>query len=227
MTTMNVHIVVPVKDLRRAKSRLTELLAPEERRTLVLEMLRRVLTVLLGDQPAPLQRVLTGDGAQTTEVAASADIARLWVISPDAAVWSVAVAFGACPLPDQANDLNMALEQARAAVCAAGAEAMLIIPADVPLITPVDRQHLLTALRSGTALVIAPDYTGRGTNALGFRFPYSLAFQFGPDSFAQHMHAARRAGLVPRIYVSPTLALDIDTAADVHRAGLGSTMGTG
>ncbi len=224
MTSMNIHVIVPVKDLQRAKSRLAELLAPDERRALVLAMLRRVLTVLLGEQNDPLQSALRVGVEQTAGAVASVDIAQIWVISADATVWSLATALGACPLPDQASDLNAALEQARAVAYAAGAEALLIIPADVPLITAADRQQLLAALYAGAAFVIAPDHTGQGTNALGFRLPSSLAFQFGPDSFAQHINAAQRAGLVPQIYVSPTLALDIDTTADLRQAGFGSTI---
>ncbi len=218
MRSMNIHVVVPVKDLQRAKSRLADLLAPDERRALVLDMVRRVLTVLLGE-PNDCSAHRSAGGILTID--------RVWVISPDTAVWSLAMAHGACPLPDQANDLNAALDQARAVAYAAGAEALLIIPADVPLITTADRQHLVTALHTHGVFVIAPDHTRQGTNALGFHLPSSLVFHFGANSFVQHIDAAKRAGLVPQIYVSPTLALDIDTIADFHQAGFVSTIGTG
>ncbi|MFP4438597.1 MAG: 2-phospho-L-lactate guanylyltransferase [Chloroflexaceae bacterium] len=197
----HLHLVIPMKDLARAKSRLSEILPPDARRTLVLEMLRRVLATLL-------------PGREHHGTVAPADIESVWIMSADPTILALTTELGARPLHDPTADLNAALEWARTVVTAAGADALLIIPADVPRITPADLAGLTASLQAGSALVIAPDRAGHGTNALGLRLPSPLPFQFGPDSFAQHLETARRLGLTAQIYASPTLALDVDTPED-------------
>ncbi len=204
--TLNIHVVVPVKDLARAKSRLADVLSPDERRTLVLKMLQRVLTTM--------QSVASSDhnGSSNPQ---SVWIEKIRVISADATVRDLANSLGAQPLLDLTVDLNAALERARTTVIADGAAALLIIPADVAAIMPADMQGLTQALAFGADMVIAPDQLRIGTNALGLRLPSLLHFQFGPDSFAEHMHTAQRLGLATQVYTSPTLALDIDTPEDL------------
>lgn len=197
----HLHLVIPMKDLARAKSRLAEILPPDARRALVLEMLRRVLATLL-------------PGREHHGTVAPADIESVWIMSADPTILALTTELGARPLHDPTADLNAALEWARTVVTAAGADALLIIPADVPRITPADLAGLTASLQAGSALVIAPDRAGHGTNALGLRLPSPLPFQFGPDSFAQHLETARRLGLTAQIYASPTLALDVDTPED-------------
>lgn len=193
---MQLHAIVPVKALERAKSRLAGVLSPVERRLLVLEMLGRVLTALR-------------QSSATT----------IWVVSTDATVRAFAEASGATPLEERASDLNGALEQARAVARAAGAEALLVVPADVPLLAPADVAAMAALLAVG-AVALAPDAAGRGTNALALRLgprAAELPFTFGVDSAARHLRAAAERGLVARTYHAPTLALDVDDPASLAR----------
>lgn len=198
-----VHAVVPLKELAQAKSRLAPALAPAERSALALAMLRHLLAVL---SELMEQDVLQG----------------AWLISRDPRARRVAAQRGAWPLDEAAGSLNAALEQARTAAQAAGAGALLVIPADMPRITPADVRGLLAALRAaqavwrGAACVVAPDHALSGTNALALTLPSPLPFCFGSDSLAAHLAAARRLGIGAHIYASPTLAHDIDTPADLH-----------
>jgi 2-phospho-L-lactate guanylyltransferase len=145
------------------------------------------------------------------------------VVSSDATVLQAAATAGAHPLPDTTADLNAALHLAQASAEQAGAEALLIIPADVPLLTPADGVALVAALAAGRASVagsqaagvIVPSHDGSGTNALGITLPSPLPFQFGSSSFAHHQESARRLGIHLHVHTSPTLALDIDTPADL------------
>ncbi len=200
------HAILPMKDLATAKSRLAPRLTPDERRALALEMLRRVLAVLCGD-------------AHGT---ASAPLQAVWVVSGEPLVLELAAQYGASPLTDTSGDLNAALALARQAAAQAGAEAVLVVPADVPLITQADVIALTAALRSTDdypgRVVIAPDRYEHGTNALGLTLPTRFPFQFGPRSLEQHIEHARRLELALHIYRSPTLALDIDTPEDIHAA---------
>lgn len=107
-------------------------------------------------------------------------------------------------LPDRGRGLNAELQ----ALEIAGPR--LIIHADLPLVTPDDVGALAAAGRGGGA--IAPDRHGTGVNALALDEGVSLAFRFGPGSFARHREqAAVRLAVVDR----PGLALDIDTPEDL------------
>jgi 2-phospho-L-lactate guanylyltransferase len=198
---MEIHAVVPVKALDRAKSRLAGRLNTGERRALVVEMFGRVLTTLLGCRGAALSEV--------------------WVISADPEVLAYAAAAGARTLADEAGDLNGALEQARAALADAGASAMLIIPADVPLITAADVAALAGLLAAGADLALATDRQGAGTNALGLRLPSDLPFRFGERSAAFHREAAASLGLPLQLYSSSTLSLDVDDPESLERYSAG------
>lgn len=204
-----VHAVVPMKDLARAKSRLAELLTPSERRALALDMLQRVITTLLNCR-LPTYDQSTIDNLQST-------IQEVWVVSTDPAVLDYAATMGARALPDPTGDLNAALEFARGVVTAAGADGLLVVPADVPRLTAADLAGLVGALDQGAAVVVAPDREESGTNALGLRLPSSFPFQFGLDSFSRHLEATRARGLPTQVYTSPTLALDVDTAEEYER----------
>jgi 2-phospho-L-lactate guanylyltransferase len=194
---MQLHAVVPVKALARAKSRLADLLSPAERHDLVIAMLGRVLQTLMACRGAAL--------------------AEVWVISADPEVLALAEAVGARTMLDRAGDLNGALEQARADLTSAGAAALLIIPADVPLVTRGDVADLSAALAGGAALAMATDRRGDGTNALGMRLPCALPFRFGEQSAGLHREAAAALGLRLQIYASPTLGLDVDDPESLAR----------
>jgi 2-phospho-L-lactate guanylyltransferase len=198
--SLQVHAAVPVKTLHQAKSRLSSVLSPAERRMLVLAMLRAVVSTCC--QAAP--RIQT-----------------VWVVGKDAAVLEFAAQYGARALYDPTNDMNAALSLAAAAAVQSGAEALLVLPADVPLLTTADIAALLDPLQDAApapACVLAPDQAVSGTNALALTLPPPLPFLFGPGSFARHLEAAQRHSLQTHVYTSPTLALDIDTPADLERA---------
>ncbi len=194
---MAIHAVVPVKSLARAKSRLAGRLSLDERRNLVVEMLGRVLATLLGCRGVAL--------------------ADVWVISADSEVLALAGSVGARTILDSADDLNGALEQARVFLTTAGVAAMLVIPADVPLIAPADVFALVDALMGGGDLALVTDRQGNGTNALGMRLPSALPFRFGEQSADLHRESAAALGLHLQIYTSPTLSLDVDDSESLGR----------
>jgi len=185
-----------VKPLALAKSRLSGVLSPPERRELVLEMLAAVLRAL---------------------ACPPRSVAAVWVASPDEDVLAHAEAHGARPLLDAGADLNDALERARAALTMAGAGAMLALPADVPLVRAADIAALAAALTGPAAVVLAPDAAGQGTNALGMRLPSRLPFRFGPGSAGLHRAAAVERGLPLFEHRSAALGLDVDDPASLAR----------
>lgn len=188
----SIQAVVPLKNLAGAKSRLAELLTPDERRALVLAMLRDVLKALL-QTPA---------------------LAGVHVVSSDAEVLDLARAYGAAALPDRTDNLNDALTQAAGRCAATGADAVLILPADVPLVTPGELEQFVAALDGTPGVVLAPSPDG-GTNALLVRPPLALPFRFGPNSLAYHHQEARRRGLRVQQVRTPGLERDIDHPDDL------------
>lgn len=215
---MTLHIVVPVKRLAEAKRRLAPVLTDEERLALSWSLLRHVLAVVQQAQEALPARglVISGDSA-VLRAADTLGLALLDEASPPGAGAPARVsAENSNSSPD--SPLNAALEQAALWACREGASALLVLPADLPLVALEDVEALWRAsqqLASPSSLVIAPDGRGAGTNALLVRPPDALRFQFGPDSFRRHCQQAQRLGLACHIHRSPRLELDVDLPGDL------------
>ncbi|HEY8292680.1 MAG TPA: 2-phospho-L-lactate guanylyltransferase [Thermomicrobiales bacterium] len=191
---MRIHALIPVKGLASAKSRLTPPFSSDERAALTLAMLRHVVAA-----------------AQASDV-----LARITVVSPDTAVLDVAEALGVVALHQRTVGLNPALDEARADAMCHGADAVLALHADLPRLDPADIVTMIARLPPPPAVVLAPDYTGSGTNALLIAPPEALPFLFGSDSFARHRAAVERLNLPSAIASMPGIAGDVDTPDDVR-----------
>jgi 2-phospho-L-lactate guanylyltransferase len=111
--------------------------------------------------------------------------------------------------------LNPALEQAAEAVREMGVSTVLILPADLPLISSADIDNLL---RRDAPVVIAPDRHRMGTNALMVRldaFGEPFIFQFGEGSFGKHHDEANRLGVDAMTTTTPGTSFDLDTPEDL------------
>jgi 2-phospho-L-lactate guanylyltransferase len=194
--------LVPVGSLQRAKSRLGGSLDAEERHDLVLELLERTLRA----------------------TAAAPSLAATIVVTPDTEVADVAAALGAAVLRQRSRGLNLGLVEGRArAVDDHRAHGVLVLPADLPSITPDAIEAVLAAAPAAPSVVIVPDRHGRGTNALLLAPPDVIEFQFGGDSRAAHTHAANDRG-AHLVELDGPLALDLDTPEDLLlvQAGAGA-----
>lgn len=100
------------------------------------------------------------------------------------------------------------------AVAAMGAVDIVILHADLPLLTEAELIGLLDAA-AASGLALAPDGPGIGTNAIAMRRDVRIGLSFGTGSFARHVEAARRAGLGPAIVRLAGLARDIDVPDDL------------
>jgi 2-phospho-L-lactate guanylyltransferase len=197
---MNLWLIVPVKPLQQSKSRLATVLTPPERAALMRHLLQHVL-----------QR------AQAASL-----FAEILVVSRDAEVWALAHLSGASVLHEQGQELNWALDQARGRAIDQGADAILVLPADLPMVT-VEDLHRLAALAGQADVAIAPSQGG-GTNALLLHPPDAIPFAFGPDSFRQHCALAQASAHRLQVYRSESLAFDVDLPEDwvAIRAGIGT-----
>jgi 2-phospho-L-lactate guanylyltransferase len=186
---MTTIALIPVKDLPQAKARLAPALDEAGRRELVLAMLRDVLDAAMG----------------------CAALDGVAVVSRDAEALALASEAGAEGLPEPGG-LNEALDSAARRIAERGAVRVLVLAADLPL---VSADVITSVLASASDVAIAPSRDG-GTNALACT-PGAFPFAFGPDSAARHVAAARAVGLRAERIDAPALALDIDTPEDLER----------
>ena len=201
MSSLETVAIVPVKALAEAKSRLAAVLTPLARRRLVLAMLDDVLAAL----------------------AATSLVTRTLVVTPDPSVADAARARGAEIIRETGpSNLNAALRYAlHHGPCVTGTRC-LILPADIPLVTPDEIARLLQPEATGTGAasprtVIAPSHDGGGTNALVLTDHDLMGPSFGADSFRRHLELAEGLHLDPRVVRLPGLGFDIDTPADLRR----------
>lgn len=185
--------IIPVKALEGAKSRLGPALGPEERVSLSLEMLERVLAA----------------------VAAVAELAPL-VVSRDPRALALARRAGGETLWDRWEGLNPSLEGAARWCLERGAGALLVLAADLPLLQGEDIAAMMDLGRHSSSVVVAPCRRQEGTNALLVRPPGLIPFAFGPGSFRAHLELASRPGVAVKVYHSPRVALDVDTPEDLE-----------
>ena len=201
--------VIPVKPLRGALRRLTPTLAAPVRCELQVAMLTDVLSACAG----------------------AAGLAGVMVVTSDPEARAMGERIAAArvvPDHDPPRGMNAAVVRGLVAVAAAGAEAALVLTADLPLARPEDIARIIAAAPPGPSAVLVPSWDGTGTNAMLLRPPAALSPRLGPDSLARHRAQAEGRGLAVAIEELPRLALDIDTPRDLAalmaRGGTGATL---
>jgi 2-phospho-L-lactate guanylyltransferase (CobY/MobA/RfbA family) len=97
-----------------------------------------------------------------------------------------------------------------------GAQSVMVLPADLPLIDRECLQGFIKAAGFPPVVVIAPDRRMDGTNALYICPGGLIDYQFGPGSFQRHTRQA--AGYRVRVEVchDQRLALDLDLPEDLE-----------
>lgn len=180
---------VPLKSLDRAKSRLASLLAPSDRSALALALAESVIAALGG--------------------AGCAD--RIALVTPEG---HLAKRLGVELLPDR-GDLNRSLQGAVEWALSMRAGSLMIVPADLPLVTPDDLVTLAEALDGQRGVTLAPTRDG-GTGGMVLTPPDAIPPAFGPLSFSRHLRLARDSGLLLSCVTSPGFLYDVDTADDLR-----------
>lgn len=199
------EIIVPIKNLSRAKQRLAGILSPGERAGLVLAMLEDLLTVI-----------------------AALDAGRVWVVSNDEDVFDVArrhdagivrehrpagynpaVALGLVNVPSECN--------------------VAVLPGDVPLATEAEIAALIAPAASKRKEVrLVADRKQQGTNGLFMSSANLLLPAFGTGSFSGYRRSAGMLGINPVVIDAPGLAHDVDLPSDLDdlaSAGLHNATG--
>lgn len=191
---MRIWAVVPVKRLADAKSRLASVLTIRQRRELVCLLLSRTLRVL---------RAFRGRNG-------------ILVVGSDRAVRTIARRYGAEFVAEaRRGGMNRALSRARSAAVARRADAVLVVPADLPLLSARDIAWLKKKTGRPPFVAIAPDASGRGTNLLYVSPPGLIRFSFGANSFRRHLQSAQHSGITATVLRRRTLARDLDRPEDL------------
>src|SRR4051794_18553318 len=148
-------------------------------------------------------------------IAAARAIDRTIVVSGDPAAQEIAASVAAEVVPDPADEGHV--EAALAGIARAeseGAECVVLLPGDCPLLDSRELDRLLTGLPE-SYVAIVPARHGEGTNALVLTPPTAIRPAFGEGSRARHVAAAREAGIPFAVEEPASLALDLDTPADL------------
>lgn len=182
-------VLIPVKDLPKAKARLAPVLDEAGRRELIASLYLDVLGAALGCAP----------------------VGHVAVVTRDEEALHAANAAGAEGM-DEPGDLNASLDSAARNLIGRGVDRIMVLHADLPFVTSDDIAAVGTS-QAEVALVASGD---GGTNALACPAG-AFAFHFGPGSAQDHRQAAWGAGLEPELLDLPNISLDIDTPADLAR----------
>ncbi len=192
---MSLWVVIPVKPLRRSKSKLTNVLSEEERTILNFRMYENTLKVL-SEIDIPHQ---------------------VLVVSKDSSVLSVARSFNAKTLQeDGESGLNLALGKSIQVIKAYSAQKVLILPADLPLINKEDLEGVMEYEADGPFMLISPDRKMSGTNLLYISPPDLIEFSFGIGSFERHVRQAQLKNATIEVRKFSGSDLDIDSPEDLE-----------
>ena len=192
---MTIWAIVPVKPLRRGKSRLAGTLTEDQRAELNQSLLQHTLNTLSGVKE--LEQVL--------------------VVSRDPNVLTIARQHGARTVQEDGQPhLNTALTRATVVAKVYATSGVLILPADLPLIGKDDVLALIEKATRPPVVVITPDRHQKGTNALLISPSGLIEYDFGENSFERHCERARRAGARLEIVHLPALGLDLDLPEDLE-----------
>jgi 2-phospho-L-lactate/phosphoenolpyruvate guanylyltransferase len=190
---VSTWVVVLIKDFGSAKQRLQPVLGPKSRRALARRNARLA-------------------------VRAAAAGNHVLVVAGDEGVADLAEAWGAEVLlePRQGGQ-NVAAARGIARAVEGGAEAVLLLSSDLPLVT-IDavREVLESASRIEAPVAVAVPAVGRGgTNALYLRPPGAISLHFGSDSLAKFRQEAESRGVNFVVHHSDGMALDLDEPGDL------------
>lgn len=199
-------LVVPVRGFDDAKSRLSSILNPNQRRCLARNCAAGVIT-----RQVDCQR---------------------FVVCDDDEVEHWAHTLGAVPIRVISRGLNESLTEALPIILRQlEVEIIVIVHADLPLPANIDPllekiEATIETKAGSETIFVVPDRHRDGTNVLAIprRSADEWIFSYGPDSFAAHLEMARILALTSEIILDTNLAHDLDTADDLQQPELAAVL---
>jgi len=185
-------VIVLVKDFDTAKQRLSPALEPAARRELALANAERAIR-------------------------AGAAVGHVLVVAGSEEAAGLGRRLGAeILLEAEPRGQNPAAAAGIAHALGRGAEAVLLLSSDLPLVTAAALRRVVSAAHAPGPAAVAAAATGRGgTNALFLRPPDALGLHFGDRSLPKFEADAAARGVEFKVVEDPALALDLDEPADL------------
>jgi 2-phospho-L-lactate/phosphoenolpyruvate guanylyltransferase len=191
-TTEQVHALVPLKTIKKSKTRLTTLTS-RDREKLTVAMLSNVLTAL----------------------ANSRNVSTISVVSADKSALRIVRRYGADFLSEgRRHGLNPALRLAIRKLEQGAVGTVMIIHADLPLVTAEDIDRFLDRAK-GSKVALVPCKNETGTNALLLTPPSAIPLVFGKGSFKTYLWLAKKARFQPKVLKIRGIRFDIDDPQDL------------
>jgi 2-phospho-L-lactate guanylyltransferase len=194
---MSRWALIPVKGFDRGKSRLSDVLPPQERAALTRELFEHVVRVLK-ESPSI-------DGVAT--------------VSDSADVRDHAARLGAVALEDPEGSQGLAdvVDAALADLEARGATSVLICMSDLPELAAEDVESVGRQLEEAD-VVLVPDLLQQGTNVVALKPPSVLPSCLGhQNSLQRHRDLARDLGLTVSVQLRTGISFDVDSPRDLAR----------
>ncbi|GMV34973.1 MAG: 2-phospho-L-lactate guanylyltransferase [Chloroflexi bacterium CFX1] len=192
---MSLWAILPVKPLRRGKSRLAGALTEDERAALNEELLERTLRTLSGLK----------------------ELEKILVVSRDPHALTIARNYGAKTVQEDGQPhLNTALTRASVVAQVHATQGVLVLPVDLPFLTQDDVLTLIDRAGKPPVVVIAPDRHHKGTNALLMIPAGQIEYDFGEGSFQRHCKRTIQSGARLEVVDLPSLGLDLDDPEDLE-----------
>ena len=212
-------LLVPVKNLANAKTRLDSLLSLSERRELAWVMLEGVLAQIAG-LDTTWERVMVTNYDPAIELARDLGFRVIQEVEQVSESHSVDFASGVLAGEGLSGvlriplDLPLLTQDALATVLEATAiETPLNTPPSNEI--PSNKIPVVEQAGGGPSAILVPSRDGTGTNAVYRSPPALFPSRFGPDSLSLHRSEARQAGCEPLILSSGAMGLDIDDPGDI------------
>ena len=192
---MKTWVVVLIKDFDSAKERLRPAMGAQSRRALA----RRNAKLAVDAAKAGDHVLAVAGGDEVADMAAS---------------WGADVL-----LEPREEGQNVAAQRGIKRAVEHGADAVLLLSSDLPLVTAESVRALLVAAgRLKAPVVVAVPAIGRGgTNALYLHPPDAIGMHFGDESLAKFREDAQASGVNFVVHHSDAMALDLDEPSDLAR----------
>ncbi len=191
--TSPLRVIVPMKPLHQAKSRLWANVPTLECESVTLLMLDTVVRAAVAALGPAAVRVIGGDALVQS------------VVSDAGATWE----------QDPGGGLNPSVRFAMQSAYDDGCAAALFMPGDLPMLEADDIAAIVEASRDNTRPVGVRAEPDGGTNAL--LVPAACVFgpRLGERSFAKHTAAAEEVGVTLTALDLPRVAFDMDSFEDM------------
>jgi 2-phospho-L-lactate guanylyltransferase len=194
---MNRWALIPVKGFDRGKSRLSDVLPPQERAALTRNLFEHVVRVLQ-ESPSVDAVAMVSDSVEAREHAE-----RLGALALEDAdgVWGLA------------GVVDAALKELEVR----GATSVLICMSDLPELGAEDVESVARQLEEAD-VVLVPDLLQQGTNVVALKPPSVLPSCLGhEDSLQRHRDLARDLGLTVSVQLRSGISFDVDHPRDLAR----------